>query len=57
MKHKYPIGTWVRFYQNGSLVIGVVQYILKREHWDTSPRYFTDRGPLDENEILEARLP
>jgi len=46
-------GDWVRFYQDGKLVIGVVQYT-----WDRTGGYpvvGTDIGALDKTEILEHR--
>lgn len=55
MKHKYPIGTWVRFYQDRSIVIAVVQYLPKVESWEREPSYHTDKGTVVESQILEAR--
>ncbi len=57
MKHKYPVGTWVRFYQNGVLVIGVVEYLPDEEPWDRCCNYATTAGVVDEDSILEARPP
>lgn len=57
MKHKYPIGTWVRFYQNGELVIAVVEYLPKRNTWDDDMTYYTTKGPVSEKSIVEARFP
>jgi len=57
MKHKYPIGTWVRFYQNGELIIGIVEYLPQKESWERLPKYHTTAGAVSEDSILEARLP
>ena len=57
MNHTYPIGTWVRFYNQGLLTIAEVQYLPEREPGDRCPIYHTDRGPVTEFNILEARLP
>ncbi len=42
MKHKYTIGTWVRFYLSGKMVIGIIQYIKKHETWEAETIYHTD---------------
>lgn len=57
MKHKYPVGTWVRFYQSGKMIVGVVQYLAKKESWETDYSYSTDAGVVEESSILEARTP
>jgi hypothetical protein len=53
---KVKEGDWVRFYRNGALVIGVVQYVRNR---DTYPRWekqaMTDVGAVDLGSILESR--
>jgi len=50
---KPQIGDWIRFYQNGHLVIGVVQYISKDvlgyEHCDT------DAGMVRSDSVREIR--
>lgn len=46
-------GDWVRFYQNGIMVIGVVQYIIKDI---TSYRQVcTDIGTVSLDNVLEYR--
>ena len=47
------VGDWVRFYQGGALVIGIVQYRKKNSlgYWIAH----TDIGAIDERYILEAR--
>ena len=47
-------GDWVRFYQNGALVIGVVQYA----HYDGMTfkhTLSTDCGSIYANSVLEVR--
>lgn len=56
MTHKYKIGGWIRFYRNGQLVIGVINYLPKRQAYQSCPQYHTDIGIVDEDEILECRL-
>mgnify|MGYP003702574513 CR=1 FL=1 len=54
--YEYPAGTWVRFQQNGQLVVAVVQY-----HRRTNlgyKEYITDtHGSVREDKVLEARGP
>ena len=46
-------GDWVRFYQNGKLVVGVVEYVIKDI---TSYRQVcTDIGMVSQENILERR--
>jgi hypothetical protein len=49
-------GDWVRFYQNGRLVIGEVRYVKdpKLPGWDRE--ICTDQGCVDEGCVLETRL-
>lgn len=54
MKPKYQIGQWVRFYKNGQLVIGVIQYI-DNTSYPITVQYCTDHGEISESRILEAR--
>ena len=53
-KHgKYKAGDWIRFYQNGTMVIGVVQYT-----WEETgaTRYLgTDVGTVCTDDVLEHR--
>lgn len=46
------IGDWVRFMQDGRLVIGKVEYIKSKL---LKPEYFTDAGVVDFDRILEVR--
>jgi len=57
MKHKYPINTWIRFYQSGKMVIGIIHYHKEKESWESEYSYFTDVGTVVEGSILEARAP
>lgn len=57
MKHKYPIGTWVRFYRNGVLVLAVIEYHKKNEPWEVDHVYHTDQGTIEHEGIIEARPP
>jgi hypothetical protein len=57
MKHKYPIGTWVRFYNQGLLTIAEIRYLSEQRPGDFGPIYNTDKGSVAELNILEARLP
>lgn len=52
MKPKYRVGQWVRFYQKGTLVIGVIQYIHETLFGN---EYSTDIGAVKEKYIEEAR--
>jgi len=53
---KYPLGSWVRFYQEGKMVVGVVQYVLEKQSWEPTYTYLTDLGPFQETAVLEARI-
>lgn len=48
-------GDWVRFYQNGKMVIGVVQYITQRRTAPWVEEAMTDTGVCDLDYILEVR--
>ena len=46
---KANVGDWVRWMQNGVLVIGIVQYAKEREtHYPWEPEYTTERGVAKE---------
>lgn len=47
------VGDWVRFYSNGVLVIGQVEYIYK----DLWTRICTDKGMISPDSIREVRRP
>lgn len=54
MTTEIKVGDWVRFYRNGDLVIGVVEYIAKEDvlgHIELS----TTAGPVDTDRVLEWR--
>lgn len=55
MKTKIETGDWVRFYSDGELVIGQVEYLSKST---IGTRYLqTDKGAVDEAGVLETRKP
>jgi len=47
------VGSWVRFYRGGALVVGVVQYLEKDNlgYWIAK----TDIGAIDTRYVLEVR--
>ena len=53
MNETIKVGSWIRFYQNGKMVIGVVQYLEKDllGYWNAK----TDIGMVDTRYVLEAR--
>jgi hypothetical protein len=51
---KATVGQWVRFYRNGALVIGVVQYV-RVDPVNSEREYQTDNGAVDEDGVLEVR--
>jgi len=51
---KFKVGDWVRFYRNGQLVMGVVQYIHQDEFSDKQ-ELSTDNGAVDSDMVLERR--
>lgn len=49
-------GDWIRFYRDGRMFIGVVQYVRATPSWSSSQwRCETDHGSLDDDAILELR--
>jgi hypothetical protein len=48
-------GAWVRFYQGGKIVIGVVNYVTPRNSWERSETLDTDIGPIKADRVLEVR--
>lgn len=48
------VGDWVRFYQSGIIVIGVVEYITK-DKYDGKISIKTDIGAIDSDYVLEKR--
>jgi len=54
MKPKYTIGTWIRFYNNGQLVIDVITYV--EQTFIKTYEYLTlHNGSVSEDSILESR--
>lgn len=49
------IGDWVRFYRNGALVIGIVNYRRRRDEISSEWILSTDAGEVNEDEVLERR--
>ena len=49
-----PIGSWVRFYQGGELVIGIVQYHVPSGPLG-DPYVYTDIGSIGLEYIIEVR--
>lgn len=49
------VGDWVRFYRDGALVIGVVQYRRKQELYPTEMELLTDIGAVNEKHVQERR--
>jgi hypothetical protein len=50
------VGDWVRFYRDGVLVIGRVEYV-KIDPVLHESEYMTDRGSISKDSILEVRKP
>ncbi len=56
MANKVPeVGDWVRFRKNGTLVIGVVQYVHDGVPYSGRKSYDTDLGRVDQDAVLEVR--
>lgn len=49
------VGDWVRFYRGGLLVLGVVEYIVPRAPWDSTPEAVTSLGQIPFDAVLEVR--
>lgn len=49
------VGDWVRFYQNGRMVIGVVSYFITRKSWEEYDTICTDVGATTADAALEVR--
>lgn len=50
-------GDWVRFYKNGALVIGVVQYVARSDYSNRINAIQTDIGAIVPDMLLEFRGP
>ena len=49
-------GDWIRFYQGGVMVIGVVQYVRRAASWESSTwQAETDRGKVGDSGVHELR--
>ena len=53
-KKEIKVGTWIRFYQAGELVIGKVEYI-KVDPVLGNRTFSTDQGAAEEDDVLEFR--
>lgn len=51
---KYKVKQWVRFYKDGRLTIGVIEYIVRDPGYGEF-KYATDIGEVAEHFILESR--
>ena len=51
---KAKVGDWIRFYNNGILVIGVVEYLIEHDVLHDLD-YATDKGRCSEDSVLEVR--
>jgi hypothetical protein len=51
---KIKEGDWVSFYQNGKLTISEIRYIIRKQY-DIGFDYYTDRGVISKDSILEVR--
>jgi hypothetical protein len=49
------IDSWVRFYRNGEMVIGCVQYVEKKPIGCQNDQLCTDMGKVDAGSVLEMR--
>lgn len=55
MSYHIETGDWVRFYNNGRLVIGQVEYIVKSKLMGFDVK--TDIGSVHSDYVLEVRKP
>lgn len=49
------VGDWVRFYQGGKLVVGVVGYIRDANHYPWGSELCTDVGTVNISDVLEVK--
>lgn len=54
---KIEVGDWISFCNNGTIVIGLVVYILKDSYKINFLNYYTTAGVVYENNVLEVRKP
>jgi len=54
MTRTVGVGDWVRFYQNGNLVLGVAEYI-SEEQGQFGYSVYTNIGQVMSDNILESR--
>ena len=53
---KAKVGDWIRFYRNGSLVIGVINYIGEGGMGNYGKEFYeTDNGGVSEDGVKEVR--
>ena len=48
-------GKWIRFYRDGQLIMGSVQYVMDNPHHPWGVNLVTDKGVCHERDVLEAR--
>lgn len=51
----YQKGDWVRFYRDGQLILGIVEYVEHSTRWNASQELFTDKGHIGDTEVKEVR--
>ena len=49
------VGDWIRFYQGGKLVIGIVGYIREAKYHPWGIELCTDIGTVNIEDVLEVR--
>lgn len=54
-QHPLAIDDWIRFRQDGRLVIAQIEYITSRASWDSTPVYVTQEGVVEADQVLERR--
>lgn len=49
------VGDWVRFYRNGTLVLGVVNYVKETDEALPKIELYTDNGAVSVDAVIEMR--
>jgi hypothetical protein len=52
---RVQVGSWVTFYQAGTLVLAVVRYVRTAKRWPNQLQALTDSGAVDVDDIIEVR--
>ena len=52
---KPQVGDWVRFYQGGKLVIGIVSYMREAKYLPYGIELCTDIGTVNLSDVLEVK--